>query len=348
MKKNTTGPDTSILECMRLITEWRQQLLPITDENGRLLGVVSDGDIRRAILKGEGLDQSVKIIMNTNPIVLPLQSLDRGKALFLLRENSLRWLPVVDEAGIFINLLSLEELLPFQSRNNLVVIMAGGLGTRLVPLTNDTPKPMLPVGGRPLLEHIVERFIHQGFRSFAFSVNYKKEIIQDYFGDGSRFGASIQYLHEDKRLGTAGALSQIFQKIETPCIVMNGDILTTLDFGNLLDAHIESRAIATVVAHRHTEQVPYGVLTANEKFELISIEEKPSFSFLISSGINVLSPQAIERVPKHTFFDMPDLYRELINEKLKIQIYETKDYWRDIGNLQDYRQANIDMTALFN
>lgn len=346
MNKNTTGPDTSILECMRLIAQWSQQLLPIVDADGRLLGVVSDGDIRRAILQGKALDQAVASIMNSRPVTLLAENQDRGRALFLLREHSLRWIPLVDSQGKFVELWALEDLLQFQSRKNMVVIMAGGLGARLMPLTNDMPKPMLPVGGKPLLEHIVENFVRQGFRSFTFSVNYKKEIIEDYFGDGRRFGASIHYLHEEERLGTAGALSLLPQGLDAPCIVMNGDILTTLDFGKLMENHIQNNAVATMVVRRYRQQIPYGVISVDDDAQMVSIEEKPCFSFLISAGINVLSVSAIRYVPS-AFFDMPDLYRRLLEEKQPVQTYETEEYWRDIGNLQDYRQANHDITDLF-
>lgn len=322
---------------------WSQQLVPLTDADGRLRGVLSDGDVRRAILRGESLDGPASAIMNDHPLTMAAGHRDRGRAIFLLRERRLRWLPIVDDDGGFVELWTLEDLLRFSARGNLAVIMAGGLGTRMAPLTDTMPKPMLPVGGRPLLEHIVDQFVRQGFRSIVISVAYRKEIIERHFGDGAGFGADIRYLHEDRRLGTAGALSLLPEPPDAPVVVMNGDILATLDFGALIDAHDASGAAATMVVRRHEERIPFGVAAVNDARELVSLEEKPVLSFLVSAGINVLSPEAVARIPKGEFFDMPDLHRELLRDGRRVLTWETEGYWRDVGNLKEYRQANRDM-----
>lgn len=341
--KRTIGPHASLLECMRRINDWCQQLLPVVDENRILLGVVADGDIRRAILRKSSLEQVAQDFMNRNPLVINSSRWDLGNALFLLREHGLRWLPLVDGDGRFLEMLTLDSLIRFQARNTPVVIMAGGLGSRLAPLTDEMPKPMLPVGGRPLLEHIVDQFVRQGFRRFIFSVNYKKEIIENHFGDGSAFGASIRYIEEEARLGTAGALTLLPENLESPFIVMNGDILTTLNFGDLVEAHLSGGAMATMVIKSHSENVPYGVVTVDESGYLLGIEEKPLYSFNISAGINVFSGEVVKLIPARQYYDMPDLYLALLDRHKKARTYLLKCYWQDIGSISDYNQANTDI-----
>lgn len=347
MRNDAVGPQASILQCMEQINKYCQQLMPVIDDGGHLLGVVADGDIRRAIIAGQTLDKPVSSIMNKNPVCIQAEKWDIGKALFLLRSHSLRWLPVVDVKGRFVRIWSLEDLLQLQSRDNMVVIMAGGLGTRLAPLTNDIPKPMLPVGGRPLLEHIVMHFARQGFRSFVFAVNYKKEIIEEHFQDGSSLGVSIHYLYERKRLGTAGSLALIDYELDAPFIVMNGDILTTFNFGILADTHKNNNSYATIVTRQYVHKVPFGVVREDSENRLLSLEEKPEISFKISAGINIFSPAAISLIPKDSYFDMPDLYKAIMARGYEIKTCPCADYWCDIGNLKDYQKANNEIMDIF-
>lgn len=347
MDKYVVYPQSSILECMRCINESCQQLVPVVENDGKLVGVVADGDIRRAILRNPTLDQEANGFMSHNPIVINLAQWDLGKALFLMREKRLRCIPVVDEFGRFQEMLTLERLIQFQARNTPVVIMAGGLGSRLAPLTDEVPKPMLPMGGHPLLEYIVNQFIRQGFRRFIFSVNYKKEVIRDYFGDGAKFGASIHYIEENMRLGTAGALTLLPADIESPFIVMNGDILTTLNFDKLIETHIHSDALATMAIRSYKETIPYGVVSVDEKGYLANITEKPHYSFNISAGINVLAKDILSLIPENKFFDMPDLYKEMVENQKCVKTYILDCYWRDIGNIKDYNQAKKDILDLF-
>lgn len=344
--EHVIGPYTSLIECMRRINDWCQQLLPVVDENRLLLGVVADGDIRRAILRKSSLEQIAQDFMNKDPVVINSAQWDLGNALYMLREHGLRWLPFVDGDGRFLEMLTLERLIRFQARNTPVVLMAGGLGSRLAPLTDEIPKPMLPVGGRPLIEYIVDQFVRQGFRRFIFSVNYKKEIIENHFGDGSAFGASINYIEEDARLGTAGALTLLPENMESPFIVMNGDILTTLNFGDLVEAHLNGDAMATMAVKSHSEHVPYGVVTVDESGYLLGFEEKPLYSFNISAGINVFSREVRSAIPSGKYFDMPELYQELLSNGAPVKIYALECYWRDIGNLNDYKQAKTDIFDL--
>jgi NDP-sugar pyrophosphorylase family protein len=225
--------------------------------------------------------------------------------------------------------VTLDDLIGAVERPNWVVLMAGGLGTRLRPLTEDCPKPMLPVGGKPILESILESFVEQGFRRFFFSVNYKAEMVQDHFGDGSRWGVRIDYLHEDRRLGTAGALSLLDDRPDAPLVVMNGDLLTRASFDKLLDFHYAQSATATMTVRDYDFQVPYGVVKIDGT-QIVSIEEKPVQKFFVSAGIYVLSPSV---------FDMPSLFSRLINEGQKVAAYPLKEYWLDIGRIEEFERA---------
>lgn len=331
--------DKSILDAIGMIDLGVCQMVLVTDADYTLLGVVSDGDVRRAILRGHDLSTPVVQIMNSQPVTVSVAE-GYGTALVRLRSSDLRYIPVTDDAGRIVDFWSVEQLLRFNALPNPVVIMAGGLGTRLAPLTEDVPKPMLPVGGRPLLEHILQHFVSMGFRQFYFSVNYKAEQIKEYFADGAAFGVSIDYVHETQRLGTAGALALLPERPVLPTIVMNGDILTRLDFSAVLAQHTRSRALATMVVKQHAIQIPYGVVSAGADKALLSVDEKPQHSFLISTGINVLSPEAFAYIPHRQFFDMPELFSALVREQKNTQVYEMQEYWLDIGRLGDYRRAN--------
>lgn len=331
--------DKSILDAIGIIDQGVCQTVLVTDASTKLLGVVSDGDVRRAILQGHDLQTPVAQIMNTQPVTVSVAE-GYGTALVRLRSLGVRYIPVLDDAGRVVDFWSVEQLLRFNALSNPVVIMAGGLGTRLAPLTEDAPKPMLPVGGRPLLEHIVQHFVSMGFRQFYFTVNYKAGHIKEYFADGAAFGVSIDYVHETKRLGTAGALALLPERPTLPTIVMNGDILTRLDFAAVLAQHLNRAALATMVVKQHAIQIPYGVVSADRNNALLGIDEKPQHTFLISTGINVLSPEAFNYIPHEQFFDMPELFTALVQAQKPTHIHEMQEYWLDIGRLADYRRAN--------
>lgn len=331
-------PSHSLLDALAVIEQGVCQMALVTDGNAKLLGVLSDGDTRRALLQGCDLQTAVCSVMSNNPVTVTLAE-GRGVALLRLREKQLRRIPVLDNAGCLCDLWSLEELLEFSALPNPVVLMAGGLGTRLAPLTDDTPKPMLPVGGQPLLELTMDHFRRQGFRQFYITVNYKAQCITEYFGDGSRFGISITYIHEHKRLGTAGALS-LLPPFSLPCIVMNGDILTRLNFIDVLKTHEGKAAPGTMVIKKHMVQIPYGVVRRSDDFYMEGIEEKPQHSFAVSAGINVLSPEVMSCIPHNTFYDMPELFSELLRRGMRPAVHEMTEYWLDIGRISDYRRAN--------
>ena len=330
------SPSDTVKEALAVINTNR--IVLVFDGGGNLLGTVTDGDIRRALLKGLDLEAPLEKVYHRDPITCPA-SASREHLLRVALEHEIYQIPLVDEKGKVVAIELIEDLLKPGIRPNRVVIMAGGLGTRLRPLTDDTPKPLLKIDGKPILEKIVVDFVRQGFRKITLCVNYKAEMIEEYFGDGSRFNAQITYLKEDKRLGTAGALSALKEEVKEPMVVMNGDILTNLDFGELLKFHLTQNAVATMGVREYEVQVPYGVVKVDGT-RITGIDEKPLHTFYISSGIYVLSPEALDYIPSGCFYDMPELFERLIAERRHCAPYPIREYWLDIGNINDFRRAN--------
>lgn len=329
--------ETSIRDVLRAIDAASTQMALVVDDEGLLLGTATDGDIRRGLLADQQLDSPIRDSMHIDPFVISDGTMDT-EVIALLRSKVLRHAPIVDAAGRVVGLKTLDELLQARRRDNPVVLMAGGLGSRLGELTRHMPKPMLTIGGRPILEHILLRLVDQGFHSFWLAVNYKADIIESHFGDGSAFGCDIRYLREDKRLGTAGALSLLPPGDYPPIVVTNGDLLTNADFCELLDHHDRKNAVATMAVRPHDVQVPYGVIEAEED-RFVDVREKPVFQHIISAGIYVLSPAALAVVPHDTLFDMPDLFRGLVQRGQKAAVYRMADYWIDIGHPPDLERA---------
>ncbi len=335
----------TIKETLQVIDKSALQIAFVVDDENHLLGAVTDGDVRRSILRGEELSASVEGIMNTHPIAAQ-QGTERAALLRLMRSKVIRQIPLLDKEKHLVGLAQLEDLLYPSRKDNIVVLMAGGLGTRLRPLTDKIPKPLLKVGKKPILETILESFLDAGFYRFYFAVNYKSQMIEDYFGDGSRFGAEIEYLHEKKRMGTAGALYFLPQVPKTPIIVMNGDLLTKVDFAEFLDYHIGQNATATMAVREYNYQVPYGVIDFDGE-RIKAIREKPSHAFFVNAGIYVLSPDAVARVDKEEFFDMPQLFELLISEGKKTTVFPVREYWLDIGRMDDFERAQEEYGELF-
>lgn len=338
-------PQTAILDTMHVIDQAGNQIAIVTDEERRLLGTVTDGDIRRGILKGIPLQDPIHKVMNRQPMVLSKDD-SRHKFIALFRRKKLRQIPVVNEKHQVVDVKFADDFFNVESKDNWIVLMAGGLGTRLKPLTNDVPKPMLTVGDKPILETILESFIEYGFQQFFFSVNYKKEIIKDYFGDGSRWGVAIRYLDEKKRLGTAGALSLLPKGVDKPLIVMNGDILTKVNFEQLLDFHEETHSRATMCVRDYYYQIPYGVVKT-EGSRLVVIEEKPKQRYFVNAGIYVLSPDVLTYIPKNEYYDMPALFETLTEKKIHANVFPIREYWMDIGRMGDFERANSEFTEVF-
>ena len=334
-----------ILEAVKIIDASALQIALVVDGHSRLLGVVTDGDIRRALLKGLSLDRSVELIMNKDFTAVGVDS-DRDKILELMKQKDLRQIPVVDDRGRVVDLKLLTEMIQLPERQNWVVLMAGGMGTRLQPLTDDCPKPLLKVGDKPLLGTIIEKFIEFGFRKFFVSVNYKAEMIEAFLGDGSQWGIEVFYLRENKHMGTAGALGLLPTRPSCPLIVMNGDVLTSVNMQHLLDFHLANKARATMCVTDYRFQFPYGVIQADHH-RLTGIEEKPIHRFFVNAGIYVLEPEALEFVPKNSFFDMPNLFEKLIARGDETVVFPIREYWMDIGRMGDFERANGEYMEVF-
>ncbi|WP_091585346.1 nucleotidyltransferase family protein [Alteribacillus bidgolensis] len=344
-QKVLVPPHTKIQETIQMIDAHALQIALIVNEDNKLLGTVTDGDIRRGILSGVSLNNNVNQIMNTNPVTIPKMK-DKKSILEILKVNKLRHLPVVNDSGCVVGIERLEDLLHPADSKNWVVIMAGGLGSRLQPLTNKCPKAMLHIGGKPVLETILQHFITQGFHRFCISVNYRAEQIINYFGDGSKWGADIRYIQEDRKMGTAGSLSLFPITTEKPIIVMNGDVLTNVNFNQLMNFHRDQQVEATVAVRSFDFQVPYGFVKV-KKDRLIGFEEKPIYTSFINAGIYVLHPALLNKIPKNSYFDINQLFEIMLLNKEQISTFPIREYWIDIGNMEDFNQAKLDFNEVF-
>jgi len=336
MNKLVLNQDINFDEAIKLLDKNGNGVLPVVDENNIFIGLITDGDIRKAILNKK-LD--LEHIINKSPYQLNIKS-SKIQRIQYLKKIKRRQIPLVDNNNKFISLFTLDEV-EFNRKENAVVVMAGGLGTRLGELTKDIPKPMLHVGDKPILETIIEKFIEFGFYKFYLSVNYKKEVIKNYFERGEKLGIEIIYLEEDKRLGTGGALSLIEEKLDETVIVTNGDVLTNIDFDSLLEFHKTKKSEATMCVREYEHIIPYGVIETDES-KITALSEKPKMKFNINTGIYVLSPSSIEKIPKNEFYDLPTLFSDLIELGTTPLSYQLSDYWIDIGRVEEFERAQKD------
>ncbi|PHO10270.1 nucleotidyl transferase [Malaciobacter canalis] len=339
MKNLVLSEIATFNEAIQLLDSNGNGFLAITNDSNQLVGILTDGDIRRAILNNK---TELSEIMNTVPMTMQ-EGKSRKNIILKLKELHRKHMPIVDENMVLKDVVVLDEE-EFNLKPNWVVIMAGGLGTRLGELTKDTPKPMLKVGAKPMVEHIIDMFISHGFTKFMLSVNYKAEVIKEYFGDGNKFGIEVKYLEEKKRLGTGGALSLIDIELDAPFFVTNGDVLSSLDYEKLLEYHKEQNAIATMCIRKDNYQIPYGVIEVDEKNNIKAMKEKPIKEFFINTGIYVLNPEVLSYVPKNEFFDLPSLFDILKNESKSIKSFEITDYWIDMGKPSDYEKIQKDLS----
>jgi dTDP-glucose pyrophosphorylase len=310
----------------------------VVDDDNRLKGVIGDGDVRRAMLRQVPLTSAASEIMNTHPLCLPVGT-PMAEVIGFMRSKQVQQIPLVEPDGTLAGLEVLDRLVGRgQAMTNPVVLMAGGLGMRLRPYTEKVPKPMLEIGGKPLLERIINRFIDQGFSRFYLSVNYLAEMIEDHFQDGARWNIQIEYLREPSRLGTAGALSLIPQAPQEPIIVMNGDLLTEASYSSLLQFHESHNALATMAVREYDYQVPFGVVRL-ENGCIRAIDEKPVERHLVNAGIYVLSPQVLEMIPRDTNFDMTSLFEKVVAQGCVAAAYPLREYWLDIGRAEELKHA---------
>jgi dTDP-glucose pyrophosphorylase len=317
----------------------------VVDVDNKLLGTLSDGDIRRGLLRKKTLNDSIGDIYFKNPITAKKGS-SKENLLRLCSTNRVAQVPIIDNDRNVIDLFVIDrELLKRQYGNN-VVLMVGGLGTRLRPLTKNTPKPMLKVGDKPILQTIVKGFVNSGFTNITMCLGYKSNVIQDYFQDGSAFGANIDYIVEEKRMGTAGALTLLKKELNKPFFVMNGDLLTRVNFERMLNFHESNDSKATMCIREYDIEVPYGVVNLNNE-QIVSIEEKPIHSFFVNAGIYLLEPECIDLIPDNEFYDMPSLFEELIKNNKNTVSFPLNEYWLDIGRIADYERANLEYSEVF-
>lgn len=338
-------PDATILEALDVIDRAALRVAFVVDAERVLLGTLTDGDVRRALLRAVKLDARVSSIMNDQPIIAePFETPATIRALMVSR--GIQHVPLVDDRRRLIDVVVLEDLLEQPHTDHKVVLMVGGLGLRLRPLTETTPKPMLEVGGKPVLQITIERLTAQGFNNFTLCVNYLASRIEDHFGDGRDFGASIDYVRETDPLGTAGALRLLSTPPSRPFIVMNGDVLTTLNFRELLSFQTEHNAVATMAVRPYEMQVPFGVVT-NDGPRVVSFAEKPIQSFFVNAGIYALDPSVLAALPESGPCDMPTLFQRVSDSGGTTVVFPLREYWLDVGRHDDIALANRDYLDVF-
>ncbi|WAM37239.1 nucleotidyltransferase family protein [Caldicellulosiruptor acetigenus] len=332
-----------IIEALKILNDTGKGILLVIDENEKLIGTLTDGDIRRALLKGYKLEDKIEDIVHYNPVIAS-KELNNEELKELFIKKAVKQIPIVDEESRVVDLISIEEILIPKGKENIVFILAGGKGTRLRELTKEIPKPMLKVGNEPLLHHIINSFKQYGFYRFIISVNYKSEIIENYFQNGYLHGVKIDYIKETKPLGTAGSIRLAKELIDGPFYVVNGDVYTTLNFERMLNYHLEQGFDITVGVKNFQYQIPYGVVESKDK-EIIDIVEKPIINYLINAGIYCLNPNVIDFIPFDEYFEITDLIKRCILGGKRVGYYEINEYWVDIGQVEDYYKINEDFKS---
>jgi len=335
-------PGSSIQDAMSRMNSSSLEILLVLDDQSSLVGSITDGDIRRGMLAGLDVGDPVSAIMNPRPVTARLD--DSSSDMFrIMRDRSIRHLPVVDSRNRPVALRRLESLLDDMTGQN-AVVMAGGMGTRLRPFTENLPKPLVPVGGKPILDHIMTRLRAHGIRNVVLSLNYLGDRIRSHIGDGQQYGTRVNYLTERMRLGTAGALSLLNPRPTQPFLVMNGDLITDMSFSRLLKYQREKNHAMVVCVRQHSIQVPYGVIDVKDG-RVESIREKPVHRHFINAGIYALSPDCLEYVPTGKYFDMTDLITTLLEHGKSVGVFPIIEYWRDIGTPADLEAASAEQNV---
>ena len=336
-------PRDTILDAIACIDRTIAKIALVVDQDQKLIDTITDGDVRRAILQNINLEESIDLLQDvklntraTGPISASPDTPD-DTLKQIMQSQRIRQIPLIDSARKVVGLVRLQDLSPEESSVVQAVVMAGGLGSRLRPLTNDIPKPMLPIGSKPLIATIIEQLRNAGINQVNLATHFKHEIISEHFGNGSNFGVDINYVNEDKPLGTAGALGLLGEP-DKPILVINGDVLTQVDFKSMIDFHEEHNAQMTIGVRQHDLQVPYGVVETDSIF-VTGISEKPIVRNLINAGIYLLNPEICNYVPSGQHYDMPDLITRLISDNKRVVTFPVREYWLDIGRIEDYQQA---------
>ncbi|OEF47197.1 nucleotidyltransferase family protein [Vibrio splendidus] len=344
-KKTIVKPEATIVDALRVIDSEALRIALVVNDEQHLLGVVTDGDIRRGILNSLPLDTPIVEIMSCSPTTASINTA-KEQLVKLMESKSILAVPLLEDNKV-VGLETLHHLFEEKTYQNPVFIMAGGFGTRLRPLTDNCPKPMLKIGNKPILETVIRSFIKAGFENFYISTHYMPEQIQNHFGDGTELGVNINYVYEEAPLGTGGALGLLPSDLpqDLPLIMMNGDVLTKVDFERLLDFHNDNEADATMCVREYDYQIPYGVING-EGNKITSMVEKPIQRFFVNAGIYVVSPTVIQSVPKNHHIDMPTLLEQHMNERDNILMFPIHEYWLDIGRMDDFNRAQADIHTL--
>lgn len=329
--------NATIQQAIRNLDQVSIKIVLVVNEAGELEGTISDGDIRRGLLKGLDINSPIASIIHRNALVVPPE-MRRETVMQIMVANKIQQIPVVDERHHVVGLHLWDEITTPPTRSNLMVIMAGGMGTRLRPHTESCPKPLLPVAGKPMLEHIIERAKLEGFSHFVLAIHYLGNMIEDYFGNGERLGVQIDYLRERSPLGTAGALGLLNPRPDAPFVVTNGDVITDIRYGELLDFHIRHNATATMAVRVHEWQHPFGVVQT-QGVEIVGFEEKPVARTHINAGVYALDPDALSVLSPDAHCDMPTLFERLQAKAKRTVAYPMHEPWLDVGRPDDLHQA---------
>jgi len=336
-KSAIINENSSIKDAIENLNKCGIKIVLIIDESAKFLGTLSDGDIRRGLLKGMTLDSSIKDIIFKKPVFVNNDT-SREAVLKLMVDNKIQQVPIVDYSGYVNGLYLWDDFNDAASHSNYFVIMAGGKGSRLHPHTENCPKPMLDVGGRPILEHIILKAKNSGFTNFIICVNFLGKVIEGYFGNGSRLDINIQYIYEKEPLGTAGSLYHLKFFTDQPFVLTNGDVLTDINYSKLLDFHLNHHAFLTVAIKSHEWQNPFGVVEING-LEIVAFKEKPIYFSYINAGVYVLSRGSVECLEEDKYCDLPELISKIKLKKNKVIAYPIHEPWLDIGNPSDLQLA---------
>jgi dTDP-glucose pyrophosphorylase len=327
----------NIRDAMKLLNTNAREVVLVKDAESQICGLITDGDIRRGLLNGATLDSPVSAIMHRDFFAVGPE-IDRAAVLDIMKARQFQHVPVLDREGRLLAVHFLRDLIGAAPKPNVAVVMAGGKGTRLWPVTETVPKPMVEVAGRPILERVILHLISHGIRHIYLAVNYRAKIIEQYFADGTALGCKLEYVRETMPLGTAGALSLLSLRPAHPFFVLNGDLVTDVDLTAMLDVHVQNRNSATMGVGSYQVQIPFGAVT-EKNGQLLSIDEKPTVNFLVNRGIYILDPSSLDHVPKNTEFPMTALFRALLDAKQCVGIYEFQNYWHDVGFPEDLRRV---------
>jgi len=344
-RKAMLSSTESISVAAEVLTKTSMRIVLVVDEDNRLLGTVTDGDIRRAVMRGISMEARINEVMQKEPTII-YHGEERWKILKLMREKDLLQIPIVDESKRVVGLEMMQDFVYGTEKTNLVLLMAGGFGRRLYPLTRDVPKPLLRIGKKPILETIIEQLAETGFRQFFLAVHYKSDQVRTYFGNGKKWGVTIEYLEEDEPLGTAGALGLLnHDLIDEPLLMMNSDVLTRVNFDQLLEYHTAHGGVATMCVREFDFQIPYGVVQG-DGIHVQGITEKPVQKFFVNAGIYILESSLVKQCSAEKTKDMPDLLQTTVETGSQVNMYPIHEYWLDIGRMEEYEQAQAEAIDL--